>query len=49
VLNEIFGIAKKKGITRLHLLIDENVYREIVNKYPHRVLEHEVLLMKKVR
>lgn len=47
VLNEIFGIAKKKGITTLHLLIDENVYQEIVNKYPHKVLEHEVLLMKK--
>jgi len=49
MLNEVFGIAKKRGITGLHLLMDESIYRGIVKKYPHRVLDREVFLMKKVK
>ena len=49
VLTEVFGIAKKKGFAKLRLLIDESVYRGIAKKYPHRVLDHEILLMKRVK
>jgi len=49
VLNEIFRIAKKNGFTKLHLLINENIYQEIVKRCPHRVLEYEILLVKKLR
>jgi len=48
-LNEVFGIARKNGIARLHLLIDESIYRRIAKKYPHRVLDREILLAKRVR
>ena len=49
VLNEIFRTTKEKKIAKLHLLVDKNIYQGIVKKYPHKILTHEILLMKKIR
>ncbi len=49
VLNVVFGMAKEVGIAKLQLLMNEDIYRDLIMKYPHKVLHHEVILMKELK
>ena len=49
VLNVVFGMAREVGIAKLQLLVNEDIYRDLIMKYPHKVLHHEVVLMRELK
>jgi len=49
IMNVIFKIAKNMGFNKLHLLIDESIYQDLMKDYSHKIIDHELLLISKLK
>ncbi len=49
IMDVIYRIAKSIGFNKLQLLINENIYQDFMKNYPHKIIDHELLLMSKLK
>ena len=48
VFKVLFNIARKQGFNKMILLVDNQLYREFLRDYPHKIVDEEVVLALKI-